>query len=163
MRYSDIKKNDIVNGEGICVSFWTQGCPIRCNGCQNTSIWDFDGGKEFTPNTMNEIIQAINANGIQRNFSILGGEPLCEENIFLTTLVIQEVRKIYPDIKIYLWTGYYYKNLLKRNDSHLDYIFNNINYLIEGPFVQEQRDITLKLRGSRNQHILQMPQGEIIE
>lgn len=112
---------------------------------------------------MSEMIQAISANGIQRNFSVLGGEPLCEENIFLTTLVIQEVRKAYPDIKIYLWTGYYYKDLLKKNDSHLDYIFNNINYLIEGPFVQEQRDITLKLRGSCNQHILAMPQGEIIE
>lgn len=163
MRYSAIKKNDIVNGEGVCVSFWTQGCPIRCSGCQNASIWDFDGGKEFTPSTMSEIIQAISANGIQRNFSILGGEPLCEENIFLTTLVIQEVRKTYPNIKIYLWTGYYYKELLKRHDSHLDYIFNNINYLIEGPFIQEQRDITLKLRGSRNQHILAMPQGDIIE
>lgn len=163
MRYSCLNKNDIVNGEGVCVSFWVQGCPIRCIGCHNASIWDFNGGKEFTPSTISEITQAINANGIQRNFSILGGEPLCEENVFLTTLVIQEVRKVYPDIKIYLWTGYYYKDLLKRNDSHLNYIFNNINYLIEGPFIQEQRDITLKLRGSRNQHILVMPQGEVIE
>lgn len=159
MRYADIKKNDIVNGQGVCVSFWCQGCPIKCPGCHNSAIWNFDGGKEFTPATMSEIIQAIAANGIERNFSILGGEPLCDENIFLTHLVIQEVRKHYPNIKIFLWTGYYYEDLKKKNDSHLSYILSNINYLIDGPFIQEQRDITLKLRGSHNQHILKMPGG----
>lgn len=159
MRYADIKKNDIVNGQGVCVSFWCQGCPIKCLGCHNSAIWNFDGGKEFTPATMSEIIQAIAANGIERNFSILGGEPLCDENIFLTHLVIQEVRKHYPNIKIFLWTGYYYEDLKKKNDSHLSYILSNINYLIDGPFIQEQRDITLKLRGSHNQHILKMPGG----
>lgn len=159
MRYADIKKNDIVNGQGVCVSFWCQGCPIKCPGCHNSAIWNFDGGKEFTPATMSEIIQAIATNGIERNFSILGGEPLCDENIFLTHLVIQEVRKHYPNIKIFLWTGYYYEDLKKKNDSHLSYILSNINYLIDGPFIQEQRDITLKLRGSHNQHILKMPGG----
>ena len=150
MRYADIKYNDIVNGQDVCVSFWCQGCSIKCPGCQNKTIWDFDGGKEFTPATMSEIIQAISANGIERNFSILGGEPLCDENLFLTTLIIQEVRKVYPNIKIFLWTGYYYNELLKKEDPHINYIFNNINYLIDGPFIQKQRDITLKLRGSRN-------------
>lgn len=159
MRYADIKKNDIVNGQGVCVSFWCQGCPIKCPGCHNSAIWNFDGGKEFTPATMSEIIQTIAANGIERNFSILGGEPLCDENIFLTHLVIQEVRKHYPNIKIFLWTGYYYEDLKKKNDSHLSYILSNINYLIDGPFIQEQRDITLKLRGSHNQHILKIPGG----
>lgn len=163
MRYSNIIKNDIVNGENICVSFWTQGCPTYCPGCQNESIWDFNGGKEFTPATMSEIIQAISANGIQRNFSILGGEPLCNENLFLTTLVIQEVRKAYPNIKIFLWTGYYYEDLLKRENPHLKYIFDNINYLIDGPFIQTERDITLKLRGSHNQHIISMPEGKVEE
>lgn len=163
MRYSNIIKNDIVNGENICVSFWTQGCPTHCPGCQNEPIWDFNGGKEFTPATISEIIQAISANGIQRNFSILGGEPLCDENLFLTTLVIQEVRKVYPNIKIFLWTGYYYENLLKKENPHLKYIFDNINYLIDGPFIQAERDITLKLRGSHNQHIISMPEGKVEE
>lgn len=163
MRYSNIIKNDIVNGENICVSFWTQGCPTHCPGCQNSAIWDFNGGKEFTPATITEIIQAISTNGIQRNFSILGGEPLCDENLFLTTLVIQEVRKAYPNIKIFLWTGYYYEDLLKRENPHLKYILDNINYLIDGPFIQAERDITLKLRGSRNQHIISMPEGKVEE
>lgn len=159
MKYAFINKNDIVNGENVCVSFWVQGCPIHCDECHNSSIWDFNGGKEFTPEVMNEIIEAISANGIQRNFSVLGGEPLCDENLFLTTMVIEEVRRHYPDIKIYLWTGYYYKDLNKDN-PHISYILNNIDYLIDGPFIQEQRDITLKLRGSSNQHILLMRKGK---
>lgn len=163
MRYSNIIKNDIVNGQDICVSFWCQGCPIHCENCHNSAIWDFNGGKEFTPATITKIIQAISANGIERNFSILGGEPLCDENLFLTTLVIQEVRKVYPNIKIFLWTGYYYEDLLKRENPHLKYIFDNIDYLIDGPYVQAQRDITLKLRGSRNQRIISMPEGKVEE
>ena len=163
MRYSNIIKNDIVNGQDVCVSFWCQGCPIHCENCQNSAIWDFNGGKEFTPATITEIIQAISANGIQRNFSILGGEPLCDENLFLTTLVIQEVRKVYPNIKIFLWTGYYYEDLLKRENPHLKYILDNINCLIDGPFIQAERDITLKLRGSRNQRIISMPEGKVEE
>ena len=163
MRYSNIIKNDIVNGQDVCASFWCQGCPIHCENCQNSAIWDFNGGKEFTPATITEIIQAISANGIQRNFSILGGEPLCDENLFLTTLVIQEVRKVYPNIKIFLWTGYYYEDLLKRENPHLKYILDNINCLIDGPFIQAERDITLKLRGSRNQRIISMPEGKVEE
>lgn len=156
MRYSNIKKNDIVNGEDICVSFWVQGCPLRCPGCHNASIWNFDGGKEFTPQTLEEIISAIGANGIQRNFSALGGEPLCDENLFLTTLVIQEVRKVYPNIKIFVWTGYIYEDLIKKNDPHLNYIFDNIDYLIDGPYIESLRDITLHLRGSSNQRIINL-------
>lgn len=156
MRYSTIKKNDIVNGEDVCVSFWVQGCPLRCPGCHNASIWNFDGGKEFTPRTLEEIISAISANGIQRNFSVLGGEPLCDENLFLTTLVIQEVRKAYPNIKIFVWTGYTYEDLIKKNDPHLNYIFDNIDYLIDGPYIESLRDITLHLRGSSNQRIIKL-------
>lgn len=156
MRYSTIKKNDIVNGEDVCVSFWVQGCPLHCPGCHNASIWNFDGGKEFTPQTLEEIISAIGANGIRRNFSVLGGEPLCDENLFLTTLVIQEVRKAYPNIKIFVWTGYIYEDLIKKNNPHLNYIFDNIDYLIDGPYIESLRDITLHLRGSSNQRIINL-------
>lgn len=154
MRYADLKKNDIVNGTNVCVSFWTQGCPHRCYQCHNPETWSFEGGKEFTIDTLQEIISAINAHGIQRNFSVLGGEPLCEENLFLTNLVITEVRKHYPDIIIYLWTGYIYEDLLEDSNPYLKNILDNIDILIDGPFIQEQRDITLHLRGSKNQRIL---------
>lgn len=155
MQYAKLTKNDIVNGQGVCVSFWVQGCSVRCPGCHNQSIWDFNGGKEFTPSVLNELLDAISANGITRNFSILGGEPLCQENLFLTHLVIQEVRKRYPDIKIYLWTGYYYEGLNKQ-DPHIQYILNNIDYLIDGPYIENKRDITLPLQGSSNQSIIDM-------
>ena len=119
MKYAGIIKNDVSAGPGVCVTFFVQGCPIHCPGCHNQETWDFEGGKEFTPDTILEIIDALNANGVQRNFCIMGGEPLHPDNRFLTNLVITEVRNHYPDIKIYLWTGYQYENLLAKNEKIL--------------------------------------------
>lgn len=79
-RYADIKCNDIANGPGVSLSFWTQGCTIKCKNCHNFSIWDFDGGKSYTTETRNDILKSINKNGIERNLSILGGEPLDYRN-----------------------------------------------------------------------------------
>lgn len=106
MRYAGIIKNDFAAAPGTCVTFFTQGCPHHCPGCHNPETWDFMGGKEFTPNTLKEIEDAITANGIKRNFCIMGGEPLCPENQFLTILVIDYIKDRFPNIKIYLWTGY---------------------------------------------------------
>lgn len=157
MQYADIKHNDIVNGKGICVSFWVQGCPHKCPGCHNPNQWDFNGGKEFTQETLEELKQAISANGVQRGLSILGGEPLCSENLFLTTLVIKEIKAVYPNITIYLWTGYTIEELLgKYNHPHMNYILNTIDFLIDGPYIEKLRDITLPLRGSSNQRIINM-------
>ena len=156
MQYAGLIKNDIAAGEGINVSFFTQGCPFHCKGCHNPQTWDFAGGKEFTTETLEDIIQSISANGVQRNLSIMGGEPLCPENIFLVSMIILKVREIYPDIKIYLWTGYTYEELLTRLEPKIQVILDNIDYLIDGPFVLEQRDITLPMRGSANQRILNM-------
>lgn len=156
MQYAGLIKNDIAAGEGVNVNFFTQGCPFHCKGCHNPQTWDFAGGKEFTPETLEDIIQSISANGVQRNFSIMGGEPLCPENIFLVSMIILKVREIYPDIKIYLWTGYTYEELLTRLEPKIQVILDNIDYLIDGPFILEQRDITLPMRGSANQRILNM-------
>ena len=113
-----------------------------------------NGGKEFTQDIMNDILNSINANGIKRNFCILGGEPLCQENLFLTRLLINVVKDTYPEIKIYLWTGYIYEDLIKIKDSQLTYILENIDCLIDGPYIEELRDTTLSMRGSSNQRIL---------
>lgn len=156
MKYAHLNKNDIVNGEGISVSFWVQGCPVQCEGCHNSQIWDFDGGKEFTPQVLDEIVEALCANGIERNFSILGGEPLCEENEFLTLLVIKTVKEKLPNTKIYLWTGYYYNELIKRSSTHLKQILEMIDVLIDGPYIATKRDVSLKLRGSTNQSIIHL-------
>ena len=150
-------KNDIAAGKGVNVSFFTQGCHFHCMGCHNPQTWDFSGGKEFTAETLTELLEAINANGVKRNLSIMGGEPLCSENIFLVDMIILEVKKLYPDIKIYLWTGYTYEELLERLDEpKIEKILDNIDYLIDGRFEIEKRDITLPMRGSSNQRILSM-------
>lgn len=156
MRYAGIIKNDIAAGEGVNVTFFTQGCPFHCEGCHNPQTWDFLGGKEFTADTIADIIKSLSANDIERNLSIMGGEPLCPENIFLTQMLITTVKEKYPKIKIYVWTGYVYEDLVQRHEQKLDWILDNIDYLIDGPFILSQRDITLPMRGSRNQRILNM-------
>lgn len=158
MRYAGMVKNDIAAGEGVNVSFFTQGCPFKCKGCHNPQTWDFSGGKEFSPATLTELLDALSANGVKRNLSIMGGEPLCEENIFLVSLIILSVKEQFPDIKIYVWTGYTYEDLQIRSqlEPKIKTILDNIDYLIDGPFILEERDITLEMRGSRNQRILDM-------
>ena len=156
MKYAGIIKNDVTAGEGVCVSFFTQGCPHHCAGCHNPETWAFDGGKEFTQEILSELIRDINANGIQRNFCVMGGEPLCPENQFLTQLVISTIKEKYPDIKVYIWTGYLYEDLLASSSSKLENILSMTDVLIDGPYIQEERDITLAMRGSRNQRIIEL-------
>ena len=154
MRYADIKGNDIVNGEGICVSFWTQGCPHHCPGCHNPETWSFNGGKEFTNDTLNNLLRALTKNNVHRNLSILGGEPLCDENLFLTELICKEVLKVQPDTKIYIWTGYTLEELNKDSNTRISQILEKTDAIIDGPYIAAERDITLPMRGSRNQRIL---------
>ena len=157
MRYAGLIRNDFSAAPGISVSFFTQGCPNHCPGCHNPETWDFNGGKEFTYDILNEIVDALTANGVKRSLSILGGEPLCEQNVFLTLLVVKTVKERLPDTKIYIWTGYYYDELMKRNsDSHLKTILSLADYLIDGPYIQNLRDITLPMRGSSNQTIIDL-------
>ena len=154
MRYSGIIKNDITAAPGISLTFFTQGCPHRCFNCHNPETWDYQGGLEFTHETMNEIIDGLTANGIKRNFCIMGGEPLCAENLFLTALVIETAKERIPDLKIYLWTGYIYDNLKKTENAHLKNILSKIDCLIDGPYIDDLRDLTLQMRGSSNQKII---------
>lgn len=155
MRYAGLIKNDIAAAPGLCVTFFVQGCPIHCSGCHNPETWDFNGGKEFRPELIKEIIKALTANGIERKFCIMGGEPLCSENEFLTMLLIIEVRKQLPQVPIYLWTGYTLDEL-KGKSERVKQILNSINVLITGPYIQDLRDTTLKMRGSSNQEIIEM-------
>lgn len=148
MKYAGLIKNDIVNGEGVCVSFWTQGCPFKCKGCHNPQTWDFDGGKDLPNDIKGQIVKAISDNNITRNFSILGGEPLCEQNIELVKEILLAVKTAYPHIKVFLWTGY------ELEDIKDTLILEKVDVLITGPYIEEQRDITLPLRGSYNQKVL---------
>lgn len=164
IRIAGLNKNDVVNGVGISVSLFLQGCHFHCKGCHNPETWDPNGGMPYDWNDIiNQVLEAISANGLQRNLSILGGEPLdsYDKRDFIR-LLIKVVKQRFPDIKICIWTGYTITQL--REDLNLTdagEILANIDYLIEGPFILEKRDITLKWRGSRNQNIINMKTGEI--
>lgn len=124
------------------------GCPHHCPGCFNPETWDFNGGKEYnSQEIIYNILKLISDNGIQRNLSILGGEPLCNANIQFTTDLAAAAKQQYPTIKIFCWTGYVLEEL---DEKYLE----NIDVLIDGRFEINKRDITLPLRGSSNQRIL---------
>lgn len=154
MRYSSIKPNDSINGEGVCVSLFVQGCEGKCPDCFNKETWDFNGGKPFGGRELQYIKRSLTANGIKRNFSILGGEPLHSNNIKEVTTIINEIKTFDNSIKIYVWTGYLYEDLLKKYGEK---IFKNIDALIDGRFEMKEKDVTLKLRGSSNQRIIDIP------
>ena len=153
MKYAKIKYNDIINGCGICVSLWTQGCPHRCTGCHNPDTWDFNAGLDDSiENITNNVIDAIGKHGIKRNLSILGSEPLCPPNLELVKSVVYKAKEVYPDIKIYIWSGYSYELLI--NTKETKEIVKECTVLIDGKFELAKRDITLPLRGSTNQRVI---------
>ena len=156
MRYGGVIYNDIAAAPGLCVSFFVQGCPIKCPGCHNPETQDFDGGIEFTQEVLNTIINSLTAQGIQRSFCLMGGEPLCDENLFLSYMVINTVKEKVPNAPIYIWSGYTYEQLISRNNTKINGILETADYLIDGPFIQEQRDLSLEMRGSRNQRIIDL-------
>lgn len=161
MKYAKIKYNDTINClDGICVSLWTVGCPHRCEGCHNANLWDYEAGVEVPSDIRGQIIKAISANGVQRQFSVLGGEPLCAENREFVNDIVKTVRVAYPNIKIYLWTGYTMDELKGKDNDTINNILSNIDVLIDGRFILSERDITLPLRGSRNQRVWRKLNGE---
>lgn len=155
MKYAGMNKNDFSAGPGTCVTFFTQGCPHHCYKCQNPETWDFGGGKEFTNDTLNEILIALTANGIKRNLAIMGGEPMCQENQFLTQIVVSTVKEKLPDTKIYLWTGYNLEDLKRVGlPNRVSSILSLCDIVVDGPYIEAERDTTLPMRGSRNQRII---------
>lgn len=163
MRYAGITKNDVVNCPGIGVSVYLQGCPIHCFGCHNSDIWDFDGGKEFNFDTLLEIEKALTANGIHRSLCILGGEPMAMENLFTTVFIVQHIKMHLPETKIYLWSGYTLEELKARQSNQIDFLLENIDFLIDGPFDIKKRDVSLFMRGSSNQRIINMKTETILD
>lgn len=154
MRINIIKDNDIANGFGITMSLWTQGCPHHCKGCFNTETWSFTDGEEFTQDKLDYIIDNIDKNNIKRDLAILGGEPLCPENVDGVINVCKTFKSKYPQKKIYLWTGYTVENF---NNMQKE-IFKYVDILIDGKFEEDKKNISLTLRGSSNQRIIDVKQ-----
>lgn len=155
MRYAGFIANDFAAASGVCVTVFTQGCPHHCPGCHNPETWDFLGGKEFEGDTIAQICDALVANGIHRDLCIMGGEPLCPENQFLTYLICTTIKEKYPDTKIYIWTGYTLEELQHgSNQTRIDQILDLTTAIVDGRYIEAERDISLFMRGSRNQRIL---------
>ncbi|MCR5080031.1 MAG: anaerobic ribonucleoside-triphosphate reductase activating protein [Treponema sp.] len=160
MNYGEIKKIDIANGEGVRVSLFVSGCRVNCPGCFNKATWDFCYGKEFTKETEDELIAALSLDFIS-GLTVLGGEPFEPENQAVLSKFLSRVKKELPDKTIWCYTGYVYdKDILPEDGrKHTEYtqeMLDNINVLVDGPFIQELKDVSLKFRGSRNQRILKL-------
>ena len=145
--------DDTAAAPGISLSVYFSGCHFHCPGCHNPEAQDFNYGQELTDDLIKEILVKINKNGVERRLSILGGEPLNPENRAAVANLIQVCKDTYPNLIIYVWTGYTIHELREENDSNINYILNNINCLIDGRFEIDKRDTTLPLRGSSNQNI----------
>lgn len=149
MKYAQIREMDVTNGNGIGVALFTQGCPYHCKNCFNPETWDFDKGIDWTEETENNIIELLKPEYITR-LSILGGEPLIERNIAPLTALLKRVKSIYPDKQVWLYTGGDFEVL----EGLYEEIFQYIDILIDGRYIDDLRDYKLKWRGSSNQRII---------
>ncbi len=161
MKYAGIIYNDFAAAPGISLSFFAQGCSLHCKGCHNPETWSFNGGRELTPKVLVSVLDGLVANGVQRNFCIMGGEPLNCQNKELTLALIRIVKATYPNIKTYIWTGMKYESLKNLGDTTINTIFQLADVLVDGPYIEKLRDVTLKMRGSKNQRIINLKTGEI--
>ena len=164
MHYGEIKKIDVANGLGVRVSLFVSGCRNHCPGCFNQCTWDFNYGREFTQETEDEIINALAPSYIQ-GLTVLGGEPFEEENQRVLYPFLKKVKELYPQKNIWCYTGYIYEqDLLNQNGKKHCEVTENllqlIDTLVDGPFKQEEKDITLEFRGSRNQRILNLSENK---
>ena len=148
--------DDTAAAPGISLSVYFSGCHFHCPGCHNPEAQDFNYGREYDLDIRQEIMQKLNKNGVMRTLSILGGEPLNEENIGDVLNLIGWCKLDYPDLKIYVWTGYTIEELEARDDADVKAVLKNITCLIDGRYEQDKRDTTLPLRGSSNQRIINM-------
>ena len=157
MQFAQIRKMDISNGPGIGVSLFTQGCILRCKGCHNQDLWDYEGGTPYTKETEQRILTLLDRPHISR-LSILGGEPLLVYNLKELARLLAKVPK---EKDVWLYTGYTLEALKVANTPNTMRVLMGVDYLVDGPFIQEQKDITLAFRGSRNQRIWYNPTGKI--
>lgn len=160
MYYGEIKKFDISNGEGVRVSLFVSGCRVHCPGCFNKCTWDFQYGKLFTKETENEITEALSKEFIS-GLTVLGGEPFEPENQEVLAPFLSKVKKMFPKKTIWCYTGYVYdKDILpsdgKKHCAFTEQFLSCIDVLVDGPFIEELKDISLQFRGSRNQRILHL-------
>ena len=151
MRYAQIRNMDISNGENLGVSLFVQGCRFHCKNCFNPETWDFNSGKEWTLDVKNKFFKLIDRPYIKR-VSILGGEPLANENVVDVCNLITEIKDKFPNKNIWLYTGYELENAF--NNPLRKKTIEMCDVLVDGRYIDELRDLTLRFRGSNNQRVI---------
>ena len=147
MNYAKINPTDIANGTGVRVSLFVSGCRIRCPGCFNPEAQSFTYGQEFTTETIRYILELLAPDHIA-GLTVLGGEPLDPKNRMDVQILLMDAKKAYPNKNIWVYTGYLYEDLKGLS------ITKYIDVLVDGAFIEAQKDISLKFRGSRNQRLI---------
>ena len=160
MNYSEIKYFDIANGPGVRTSLFVSGCTHHCKGCFNEMAWDFNSGKEYTTDVEGEILSSLSPSFIA-GLTILGGEPMEVRNQDGVAGLVKHIKSELPEKSIWLFSGYTFEELLDSANSrcHCECtmeILENIDVLVDGKFVLELKDVSLKFRGSSNQRIIDM-------
>lgn len=175
MRFASMRNLDISNGEGVGVSLFVQGCDRHCFNCFNPDTWDFNGGKEWTEETKNKFMELINRPYIKR-VSFLGGECLAEQNLDEVLKLVQEIRISFPEKTIWLYTGFCWNDIMcSFAGLQADYvvldkkdieawekrkkIISNVDILVDGEYIDEQKDLSLRFRGSKNQSVIDVKQS----
>ncbi len=148
MRYNLVRKMDISNGPGVRVSIFMQGCSFHCKNCFNPETWDFNGGKEFTKKTIDEVLDLCDKDYI-KGLSILGGEPMNPTNEQGTAELAKAFKEKYPDKNIWMWSGYNFEKDLKDKEA-LKYV----DVLVDGQYQDDLHSPTLKWKGSSNQRVI---------
>lgn len=163
MYYGTIKKNDIANGVGVRVSLFVSGCRHYCKGCFNSEAWDFCYGEPYTDAVEREILEALAPDYVQ-GFSLLGGEPFEPENQQELVKLLRKIKETYPGKDVWCYTGYLVDvDLIPGGKVYTDVTEEMVSYidvLVDGEFVEAEKDLTLRFRGSRNQRILEKQDGE---
>jgi len=166
MNYATIKNCDIANGPGVRVSLFVSGCTHRCPGCFNEVAWDFEYGQPFTEETIETILDMLRPSYI-RGLTLLGGEPFEPQNQQGVVELLRRVRRELPEKSIWAFSGYLFdRDILSGRLGDTSEYLSYLDVLVDGPFIEAQKNLSLRFRGSENQRIIDVPaslkSGEII-
>ncbi len=161
MNYHKIEKTSVANGTGIRVVLWCSGCKVGCRGCHNPETWDFNSGKLFDDVAKQELFDALDKPYIQ-GITFSGGHPLENNNVEDVYLLIKEIKEKFPTKDIWLYTGYTWEQIFQVacldifnvNNMYRKAAAEMCDVVVDGPYIEEQRDITLKFKGSKNQRLI---------
>ena len=157
MNYATIKNCDIANGPGVRVSLFVSGCTHRCPGCFNSVAWDFDYGEPFTEETVETILTMLRPAYIQ-GLTLLGGEPFEPQNQGAIVELLRRVRTELPEKSIWAFSGYLFdKDILSGRLGDTSEYLSYLDVLVDGPFVQAKKNLSLRFRGSENQRLIDVP------